>query len=123
MSLAWDLEHSPSVTRPYLSLVTDSASERSASEQRSTRRLATVVVAVVAVVILVLLALPIRSFGGRTLAQTPPTVGQEYVVKAGDTLTSIARQADPGRASSLAARLAGESGAPVVVPGEHLFIP
>ena len=55
----------------------------------------------------VLLALPIRSFGGSTLAQAAPAQGQEYVVKSGDTLASIAAQADPAHAVALT----GQSGA------------
>ena len=66
--------------------------------------------ALVVVVSLVLLALPIRSLGGSTLAQAAPASGQEYVVKAGDTLGSIARLADPSHAAGLAARLVAEIG-------------
>jgi diacylglycerol kinase family enzyme len=75
------------------------------------------------VALLVLLALPIRSLGGSTLAQAAPAEGQEYIVKAGDSLASIAAQADPDHASALVARLASEVGSTVVVPGEHVFIP
>jgi hypothetical protein len=79
--------------------------------------------ALVVAVALVLLALPIRALGGRTLAQEPPAQGQEYVVKSGDTLTSIAHGADPADTAGLAARLATETGSPFVVPGEHILIP
>ncbi len=78
---------------------------------------------VVVVTLLVLLALPIRALGGSTLAQAAPAQGQEYVVKAGDTLASIATRADPSHATSLAGQLAREVGSTVVVPGEHVFIP
>jgi hypothetical protein len=71
----------------------------------------------------VLLALPIRAFGGSTLAQVSPTQGQEYIVKAGDTLASIAARADGSGAASLTAQLVREVGSTVVVPGEHIFIP
>jgi diacylglycerol kinase family enzyme len=81
------------------------------------------VLAALVVALLVLLALPIRVLGGSTLAQAAPVQGREYIVKAGDTLTSIAVQADPGHASALVARLVGEVGSTVVVPGEHIFIP
>jgi hypothetical protein len=74
-------------------------------------------------VLLTLLALPIRSFGGSTLAQIPAAPGQEYVVKTGDTLGSIAAQADPEHQGSMVLQLARETGSRVVVPGEHLFIP
>ncbi len=82
-----------------------------------------VVLAGVVVTLLVLLALPIRSLGGSTLAQAAPAHGQEYIVKAGDTLASIATRADPSHATSLAGQLAHEVGSTVVVPGEHVFIP
>ena len=81
------------------------------------------VLAAVVVALLVLLALPIRSFGGSTLAQAAPAQGQEYVVKAGDTLASIATRADPSQPASLAGQLAREVGSNIVVPGEHVFIP
>jgi Tfp pilus assembly protein FimV len=84
--------------------------------------LACVLVAFV-LVLLTLLALPVRVLGGSTLAQDPAAPGQEYVVKAGDTMTSIAAQADPAQRAAMAVQLARESGSTVVVPGEHLFIP
>ena len=67
--------------------------------------------------LLVLLALPIRSLGGSTLAQAAPAQGQEYIVKAGDTLASIAAQADPSArgladAGSWPARSARRSSCP-----------
>jgi hypothetical protein len=83
----------------------------------------TVVLSVVVLVVLVLLALPLRILGGSTLAQVPPTRGEEYVVKPGDTLSSIAAQADPARPAALTGQLAREAGSAVVVPGEHVFIP
>jgi hypothetical protein len=82
-----------------------------------------VVLAAVVVGLLVLLALPIRALGGSTLAQAAPAHGQEYIVKAGDTIDSIATRADPAHASSLAGQLAHQVGSTVVVPGEHVFIP
>jgi Tfp pilus assembly protein FimV len=57
------------------------------------------------------------------LAQAPPSKGQVYVVKSGDTLASIAAQANPDRAGALTQELAREVGSSVVVPGEHVFIP
>jgi hypothetical protein len=80
-------------------------------------------VAVAVLVLLVLLALPIRSFGGSTLAQAAPAPGQEYIVKTGDTLASIADRADPAHAAGLTERLSRQVGSTVVVPGEHIFIP
>jgi hypothetical protein len=82
-----------------------------------------VVVAAFVVALLVLLALPIRSFGGSTLAQAAPAQGQEYIVKVGDTLASIADRADPAHAASLTGQLVRETGTSMVVPGEHIFIP
>jgi Tfp pilus assembly protein FimV len=81
------------------------------------------VVAALLVLLLTLLALPVRSLGGSTLAQDPAAPGQEYIVKAGDTLGSIAAQADPEHRASMVLQLARETGSTVVVPGEHLFIP
>jgi hypothetical protein len=74
-------------------------------------------------VLLVLLALPVRAFGGSTLAQVAPAPGADYIVKPGDTLISIATRADPARARILTAQIAREIGSSVVVPGEHLHIP
>jgi hypothetical protein len=94
---------------------------RTAPSPRVRRRRA-VLVAVV-LLLLVLLALPVRTLGGSTLAQAAPAPGQEYVVKSGDTLASIALRADPSHAPSLTGELAREVGSTVVVPGEHVFIP
>ena len=58
-----------------------------------------------------------------TLAQAAPAPGQEYIVKAGDTLASIANRADPVHAASLTGQLVRETGTSAVVPGEHIFIP
>jgi hypothetical protein len=82
-----------------------------------------IILATVVVALLVLLALPIRAFGGSTLAQAAPAQGQEYIVKAGDTLASIATRADPAHSASLTERLVRETGTNLVVPGEHVFIP
>ena len=81
------------------------------------------VLAAFVLLLLTLLALPVRSLGGSTLAQDPAAPGQEYIVKAGDTLGSIAAQADPEHRGSMVLELAREAGSQVVVPGEHLFIP
>lgn len=94
---------------------------RTAPTPRVLRRRVALVASVLA--LLVLLALPIRAFGGSTLAQAQPTKGQVYVVKAGDTLATIAAQVDQARAGALARELAREVGSTVVVPGEHVFIP
>jgi hypothetical protein len=82
-----------------------------------------VVLAVVVLAILVLLALPLRALGGSTLARATPARGGEYVVKAGDTLGSIAARADAADAAQLTVQLTREVGSAVVVPGEHVFIP
>jgi len=90
---------------------------------RRVRVVLSVALAAVVVLLLVLLAMPLRQLGGSTLAQDPAAPGQEYVVKAGDSLGSIARQADPVHAAALATTLAREVGSMVVVPGEHIQIP
>jgi hypothetical protein len=82
-----------------------------------------VVLGVAVLILLVLLALPLRALGGSTLAEAAPARGQDYVVKPGDSLASIAAQVDRSDAASLTARLAAEVGSSVVVPGEHVFIP
>jgi hypothetical protein len=82
-----------------------------------------IVLGAVVVGLLILLALPIRLLGGSTLAQAAPAQGQEYIVKVGDTLASIANRADPAHAASLTEQLARETGTNLVVPGEHIFIP
>ncbi len=122
MSVAFELEFE--VCRPRLYALPDPPA-RLAPSPRVRRRRAVLGALVVGVVLtlLVLLALPIRSFGGSTLAQAAPAQGQEYVVKAGDSLASIAAQADPARAASLIGQLGREVGSTAVVPGEHLFIP
>ena len=69
------------------------------------------------------LPFPSAPFGGSTLAQAAPAQGQEYIVKAGDTLASIATRADPEHSASLTESLVRETGTNLVVPGEHIFIP
>ncbi len=121
MSVAWELDVEE--WRPRLYALPEQPAVRTIVPVVSRRRRAGVVVIAAVVVLLVLLALPIRSFGGSTLAQAAPAQGQEYVVKPRDTLASIADQADPAHAASLAGRMADEIGSTTVVPGEHLFIP
>jgi hypothetical protein len=82
-----------------------------------------VILGVVVVVLLVLLMLPIRALGGQTSAGSAPTAGQEYVVRSGDTLASIAERVGGGNVAGLERQLAGEAGSSVLVPGEHLLIP
>lgn len=118
MSVAFELEFE--VCRPRLYALPDQPA-RTAPTPRVRRR--RVVLGAVVLGLLVLLALPVRAFGGSTLAQAPPTAGQVYIVKAGDTLSSIAAQASPSRTAALTQQLAREVGSSVVVPGEHVFIP
>jgi LysM domain len=118
MTVAYELEFE--TYRPQLYVVPDQRVRRGASPQVLRRRIA---VGTVLAILLVLLALPIRALGGSTLAQAAPAQGQEYIVKAGDTLASIANRADPAHATSLAGQLADETGTSLVVPGEHIFIP
>lgn len=118
MSVALELEYE--ACRPRLYVVSDQPVRTAPSPLVRRRRM---VLAVVVLGLLVLLALPIRALGGSTLAQAAPSQGQVYVVKSGDTLASIAAQADPSRAGVLTEQLAREVGSDVVVPGEHVFIP
>ncbi len=121
MSVAWELEIE--AYRPRLYVLPDQPARSAPSPLVRRRRMVAAAVAVAVAVLLVLLALPIRALGGSTLAQAVPAHGQEYVVKAGDTLSSIARRADPAHATALAGRLADQTGSTVVVPGEHVLIP
>ena len=118
MSVAFELEYE--TCRPRLYVVSDQPARTAPSPRVRRRR---VVLAVIVLGLLTLLALPIRALGGSTLAQAAPSQGQVYIVKSGDTLTSIAAQADPARTGAMAQQLAREVGSNVVVPGEHVFIP
>ena len=118
MTLAYELDFE--TPRPRLYVVPDEPRSSGPSPRVLRRR---IVLGAVIVALLVLLALPIRALGGSTLAQAGPAQGQEYIVKAGDTLASIATRADPAHASSLTGQLARETGTDEVVPGEHIFIP
>ena len=118
MTVAYELDFE--TYRPQLYVVPDQPVRTAASPRVRRHR---VLVGAVLAILLVLLALPIRALGGSTLAQAAPAQGQEYIVKAGDTLASIADRADPAHASSLSGQLARETGTGSVVPGEHIFIP
>jgi hypothetical protein len=118
MTVAYELDFE--TYRPQLYVVPDQAARTAPSPRVRRRR---VLVGAVLVVLLVLLALPIRALGGSTLAQAAPAQGQEYIVKAGDSLASIADRADPAHAASLTGQLVRETGTSLVVPGEHIFIP
>jgi hypothetical protein len=117
MSVALELEYEEFY--PTLTLVPE-APHRVPSARVQRRRL--VLIAVVAV-LLVLLMLPIRALGGKTVAGSAPTAGQEYVVRSGDTLASIATQVGGGDVRGMEHQLATEAGSTVLVPGEHLLIP
>jgi hypothetical protein len=118
MTVAYELDFQ--TYRPGLYVVPDQSARMAPSPQVRRRR---IVLAAVVVALLVLLALPIRSLGGSTLARAAPAQGQVYIVKAGDTLASIATRADPARAAPLTDQLIRETGTNLVVPGEHIFIP
>ncbi len=118
MTVAYELDFE--TYRPRLYVLPDQPARIAPSPRVRRRR---VVVGAGVVTLLVLLALPIRALGGSTLAQAAPAQGQEYVVKAGDTLASIASRADPAHAASLTGQLTRETGTSLVVPGEHIFIP
>jgi hypothetical protein len=118
MSVAYELDFE--TYRPQLYVVPQQPVRTGPSPRVRRRR---IILAAAVVALLILLALPIRMLGGSTLAQAAPAQGQEYIVKAGDTLASIANQADPTHAASLTEQLARETGTSLVVPGEHIFIP
>jgi Tfp pilus assembly protein FimV len=121
MSVAFELEFE--VCRPRLYALPDRPARLAPSPLVRRRRAVMAAVATLVAVLLLLLALPVRQLGGSTLAQAGPTPGQVYVVKAGDTLASIAARADQAKAASLTSQLAREVGSTVVVPGEHILIP
>jgi len=127
MSVAWEIEFETFETfetyRPRLYVLPDQPARSAPTPLVRRGRMVGATAAAAVVALLVLLALPIRTLGGSTLAQAAPAQGQEYIVKAGDTLASIAREADPAHPAALAGRLAQEAGSTVMVPGEHLFIP
>jgi hypothetical protein len=118
MSVAFELEYE--MFQPRLRLVPAVPARTSRATQIRRRRL---LVAAVAAVLLVLLMLPIRALGGSPLSAAAPSAGQEYIVKSGDTLTSIAQRADSAHVASMTARLVAETGSHVVVPGERIVIP
>jgi len=117
MSVALELEFE--VCRPRLYALPDQPARKAPTNPRVRRR---VVLGAVVLGLLVLLALPIQAFAGSTVAPAPPTKGQVYVVKSGDTLARIAAEASPARAGLLTRELAREVGSSVVVPGEHVYI-
>jgi hypothetical protein len=122
MSVAFELEFE--ACRPRLYALSDQPARTAPSPRVRRRRMVLAfTLAAFVLALLTLLALPVRALGGSTLAQDPAAPGQEYVVKSGDTLASIAAQADPAHQATLVRQLARETGSTVVVPGEHLFIP
>jgi hypothetical protein len=118
MSVALELEYEEFY--PPLQVVADVPHRVTPSARVRHRRLALIAVGAV---LLVLLMLPIRALGGQTVAGSSPTQGQEYVVRSGDTIASIAAQVDGGHVAGLAQQLTTEAGSSVLVPGEHLLIP
>jgi hypothetical protein len=118
MSVALELEYEEFY--PRLRVVADVPHRVTPSPRVRHRRLALIAVGAI---LLVLLMLPIRALGGQTIAGSGPTQGQEYVVRSGDTLASIAAQVDGGHGARLEQQLAAETGSTVLVPGEHLLIP
>ena len=118
MSVALELEYEACF--PRLRVVPEAPRPTASSARIQCRR---AVLAAVVVLLLVLLMLPIRALGGKTIAGAAPTAGQEYVVRSGDTLASIAAQVGGGNVAGLQQRLAREAGSTVLVPGEHLLIP
>jgi hypothetical protein len=121
MSVALEVEYE--AFYPRLQVVPHVPGRTVPSAQVQRRRVILGVVVVVLLVLLVLLMLPIRALGGKTIAGSAPTAGQEYVVRSGDTLASIAEHVGGGNAAGMERQLAGEAGSTVLVPGEHLLIP
>jgi hypothetical protein len=119
MSVALEVEYE--AFYPSLQVVPDVPGRTGPSAPVQRRR--RVILGVVVVGLLVLLLLPIRALGGRTIAGSAPTAGQEYVVRGGDTLASIAERVGGGNVAGLERQLAGEAGSTSLVPGEHLLIP
>jgi len=118
MSVALEVEYE--AFYPRLQVVPDVPGRSGPSARVQRRR---VILGVVVVLLLVLLMLPIRALGGKTIAGSAPTAGQEYVVRSGDTLASIAQRVGGGDVSGVEHQLATEAGSNVLVPGEHLLIP
>ncbi len=118
VSVALELEYEEFY--PRLTVVPPLSERARTSRSVQRRRL---ILAAVVVVLLVLLALPIRSIGGKTIAGAGPTAGQEYVVRNGDTLASLAAQVDRNNVAGVEKKLMNETGSSVLVPGEHLLIP
>jgi hypothetical protein len=118
MSVALEVEYE--AFYPRLQVVPDVPGRTGPSARVQRRR---VILGVVVVVLLVLLVLPISALGGKTIAGSGPAAGQEYVVRSGDTLASIAGRVGGGNVADLERQLAGEAGSTVLVPGEHLLIP
>ncbi len=121
MSVALEVEYE--AFHPRLQVVPDVPGRTAPSAPSARVQRRRVILGVVVVVLLVLLMLPIRALGGRTIAGSAPAAGQEYVVRSGDTLASIAERVGGDNVSGLERQLAGEAGSTVLVPGEHLLIP
>ncbi len=71
------------------------------------------------------LAAPIEAIAGTPgHAAGSLTPGATYVVRPGDTLTSIARRLGPGGdRAKLVSQMAVETGSTAVVPGERIILP
>jgi hypothetical protein len=118
MSVALELEYEEFY--PRLTVVPPLAEGARPSSSVQRRRL---LLGAVVLVLLVLLMLPIRAIGGKTIAGAGPTAGQEYVVRSGDTVASLATRVDRNDVAGVEKKLISETGSSVLVPGEHLLIP
>ncbi len=118
MSVALELEYEEFY--PRLTVVPPLAEPARTSRTVQRRRL---ILGAVVVALLVVLALPIRAIGGKTVAGAGPTAGQEYVVRSGDTLASLAAEVDRNNTAGVEKKLIHETGSSALVPGEHLLIP
>ena len=117
MSVALEVEYE--AFYPRLTVVPDLPGRTGPSARVRRRRL---LLGVVLLALLVGLALPLSATGGRTVANQTPTAGQEYVVRSGDTLASVAARVG-GNVRQVERQLARETGSTVLAPGEHLLIP
>ena len=125
--------------RPYLRLVSTpdvfrtgpSLAIRRAARSRMLKRRRRTLLALALMLGLVILAWPGHAFGGETGGGLPGDLanssvlasGMNYVVRSGDTVSSIAKMMNPLDPKVARADLVRELDSSVVVPGEHVLIP
>jgi hypothetical protein len=143
MALArvWDEEWSPreeyerhlrvveTVARPLRTGIT--VHRRRAARERMMRRRRRALLVAAAVLSLVVLAWPGHAFGGVTGSgvsvdrggSSVLDSGMVYVVRPGDSVTTIARLVNPWDPAAARRSLRRELHSSVVVPGEHVLVP